>query len=184
MTKKDQAASKPCGTERTRKVSGADDELLRALYAANLPENYAAATLELSRVMLGAMASYERFAKMHGLTYNALLVLMLLYHATPQGGSTQQTISKSLSLPKQTVGSILGGFKKKGYTIEKPSPTDARAKAVSLNDEGMEKAATVFAKLNAAETAATLAVDLDDLQTAVKVMRDYADAFEKGMPQS
>ena len=76
-------------------------EVLQALYGEGLTEDYLMPTLELNRSLLKSMAQYERFAKQHKLNLNSLLVLLVLYYA--KGACSQQLVSKTLWLPKQTV---------------------------------------------------------------------------------
>lgn len=154
-------------------------EVLQALYGESLPDDYLMPTLELNRALLKSMAQYERFAKQHKLNLNSLLVLMVVYYA--KGACSQQLISRTLWLPKQTVGSILAGLKIKGYTQEAVSPTDARAKAISLTDEGIRFCEEVFARLHSLETGALRETDVEDIKAVTRSIDAYAEAFGHGM---
>ena len=146
-------------------------EVLQALYGEGLTEDYLMPTLELNRSLLKSMAQYERFAKQHKLNLNSLLVLLVLYYA--KGTCSQQLVSKTLWLPKQTVGSILAGLKMKGYTQEAVSPVDARAKTISLTD----------ASLHRLESEALQGTDVEDIKAATRSVDAYAEAFGRGLDE-
>ena len=150
-------------------------EVLQALYGEGLTEDYLMPTLELNRSLLKSMAQYERFAKQHKLNLNSLLVLLVLYYA--KGACSQQLVSKTLWLPKQTVGSILAGLKMKGYT------QDARAKTISLTDEGTRFCEQVFASLHRLESEALQGTDVEDIKAATRSVDAYAEAFGRGLDE-
>ncbi|RDB95175.1 hypothetical protein C1867_10085 [Eggerthella lenta] len=156
-------------------------EVLQALYGEGLTEDYLMPTLELNRSLLKSMAQYERFAKQHKLNLNSLLVLLVLYYA--KGTCSQQLVSKTLWLPKQTVGSILAGLKMKGYTQEAVSPVDARAKTISLTDEGARFCEEVFASLHRLESEALQGTDVEDIKAATRSVDAYAEAFGRGLDE-
>ena len=160
------------------------EELQLSLYAAyseSLPEEYHAPAVLLGQSILKSMMLYERFAKQYGLTYNGLLVLLCLRLTD---GASQGGISKLLWLPKQTVGSLLNGFKKKGYVSETPSPRDARSKIVSLTEEGKAFADPLFKRLHELDSMAVTSVSLEDLRAAVDSVDAYASAFEQALDKS
>lgn len=156
-------------------------EVLQALYGEGLTEDYLMPTLELNRSLLKSMAQYERFAKQHKLNLNSLLVLLVLYYA--KGTCSQQLVSKTLWLPKQTVGSILAGLKMKGYTQEAVSPVDARAKTILLTDEGARFCEEVFASLHRLESEALQGTDVEDIKAATRSVDAYAEAFGRGLDE-
>lgn len=152
---------------------------LLAEYGSSLPEEYQAPILMLSQAVLKSMAQYERFASRYGLTYNALMVLMCLCYA--DGGANQSSISKLLCLPKQTVGSVINGFKKKGLVSESPSPRDARAKIIFLTEEGRRFSDPMFERLRAIDAAAIRADSAENLEAAVRSVNRYVEAFEEAL---
>ena len=148
MPKKDSGRKGEAAASRDEFMEG-----LQALYGEGLTEDYLMPTLELNRSLLKSMAQYERFAKQHKLNLNSLLVLLVLYYA--KGACSQQLVSKTLWLPKQTVGSILAGLKMKGYPQEAVSPVDARAKGT----------------------------DVEDIKAATRSVDAYAEAFGRGLDE-
>lgn len=165
---------------RTRDQRSAElQEAFLEEYSKTLPEEYYAPTMVLSQAILRSMAQYERFAKRQGLTYNALLVLLCLHFASD--AVSQHVVSKALWLPKQTVGSVINGFRKKGLIKESPDPRDARAKAISLTKEGQEFADSVFQRLQDLDRQALEAVSKDGLEVAVQSMNAYTEAFERAL---
>lgn len=158
--------------------SASYDGLLRTYYG-DLPESYIASAANLMQVIIRRMACYEQFAKLHGLSTNSLFVLMTLYYA--QEPCTQKVISELMWLPKQTVGSIVTGYKKKGYVQEEVSPADRRAKALSLTEEGRRFCDGIFTDLRRLEAAAIMAIDADGINAAVASMDAYTEAFADGM---
>ena len=161
-------------------LSGLQKSLLEG-YGKTLPQDYYAPTVMLSQAILKSMAHYERFAKQYDLTYNALMVLTCIRYA---GDATSQSaISKLLWLPKQTVGSVLSGFKKKGYISESPSPHDARSKVVALTDEGKAFSDPIFERLQRIDAAAIQAESAENLETAVRSLDKYVAAFEKALSE-
>lgn len=157
------------------------DEILQALYGDNLPAGYQA-TVELTRAMLKATALYDRFAKRHALNVNSLMVLMVLHYS--DGPRNQRFISEALSLPKQTVGSISLKLKEAGYLAENPSAEDARAKNITLTEEGARFCDEVFAELRSLENRAFETVGTAEIDAAAASMRAFADAFDAGLDEA
>lgn len=148
-------------------------------YSKTLPEEYFSATISLSQAVLKMMNQYDHFAKQHDLTYNALMVLLCLRFGGNQ--VSQGIISKFLFLPKQTVGSILNGFKKKNYVLESPSPIDARSKVLVLTKEGKGFADDLFKQLQEIDSQALKAVPKEQFETTINSIDAYNNAFEKAL---
>lgn len=155
---------------------------LLAEYGDSLPKEYQGPILMLGQAVLKSMAQYERFASRYGLTYNALMVLMCLRYA--DGEASQSSISKLLWLPKQTVGSVIDGFKKKGLVSESPSLRDARSKTISLTEEGRRFSDPMFERLKAIDAAAIQAESVENLEAAVRSVNKYVEAFEGALADS
>lgn len=88
---------------------------------------------------------YERLAKLHNLTSTSLFVLYVI-HQYPDK-CTQRFISKQLSLPKQTVNTVLNFFEKSGYITKKVMSTDKRNKTISLTKKGAQYADLILKDL-------------------------------------
>lgn len=91
---------------------------------------------------------YERWAKSKGLTFNALFTLHAIYTFPP---CTQRKICQVMMLPKQTVNTILDGFRKKGYLELEVSQLDKRSKIVSFTPTGKDYATALLQELEEME---------------------------------
>lgn len=151
--------------------------LVRNYYGETLPERYLSPAADLTMAVIKSMGCYERFAKAHDLSLNALLVLMALHYA--EEPCTQKSIGELMWLPKQTVGSIINGFKKKGLVEERVSTLDARAKAISLTEEGARWCEALFEDLRAIEAEALRAADAAGLEAAIASVNAYTEAFQQ-----
>ena len=81
---------------------------------------------------------YYRFAKKYDMSDIALFTLQIIYES---GECIQNDLAEKLSLPKQTICSILDNFEKKGYIKRQINPEDKRNRLISLTKKG-----TIFAK--------------------------------------
>ena len=81
-------------------------------------------------------ATYELYARKHGLTAKELFVLDIIWFAPD--GCMQSDISERLSATKQTVSAIIKKFWKQGYISLTESETDRRNKIVRFTEAGME----------------------------------------------
>ena len=144
--------------------------LVRNYYGETLPERYLSPAADLTMAVIKSMGCYERFAKTHDLSLNALH-----YAEEP---CTQKSIGELMWLPKQTVGSIVSGFKKKGFVEEHVSARDARAKTISLTEEGARRCEALFEDLRAIEAEALGAADTAGLEAAIASVNAYTEAFQ------
>ena len=81
---------------------------------------------------------YYEFAKKYYMSDIALYTLYIIYENKE---CIQNDLAEKLSLPKQTICSILDNFEKKGYIKRKINPEDKRNRLISLTKKG-----TIFAK--------------------------------------
>lgn len=81
---------------------------------------------------------YYRFAKKYDMSDIALFTLQIIYEREK---CIQNDLAEKLSLPKQTICSILDNFEKKGYIKRQINPEDKRNRLISLTKKG-----TIFAK--------------------------------------
>ena len=77
---------------------------------------------------------YHIWAKQYGLTSLSLLVLYIISN---NNNCTQHLITEKLSVPKQTVCSILDNFEKGGYILKNVDERDKRNKIISFTDKGL-----------------------------------------------
>lgn len=85
---------------------------------------------------------YSDWAKKHGISYNALLILYSLWNAKHY--CTQKMICDQWMLPKQTVNTILKDFEKKELVAFGPTPYDQRKRGIRLTDAGIAYAQDVI----------------------------------------
>lgn len=81
---------------------------------------------------------YYKFAKKYDMSDIALFTLQIIYESKE---CIQNDLAEKLSLPKQTICSILDNFEKKGYIKRQINPEDKRNRLISLTKKG-----TIFAK--------------------------------------
>lgn len=87
---------------------------------------------------------YYKYAKKYDMSDMALFTLHIIYNSKE---CIQNTLSEKLSLPKQTVCSILDNFENKGYIERKINPKDKRNRLISLTYKGMEFAKPILKDL-------------------------------------
>lgn len=114
----------------------------------------------------GISAFYEKWAKSHGLTSNALFALYTIHEYPNQ--CTQRLICEKLLFPKQTVNTILETFEKKGYIRKKVADEDKRNKYILLTDEGRQYADEILSHLFHFEEHALLKMDSNERTTMIK----------------
>lgn len=87
---------------------------------------------------------YYKYAKKYGISNMAMFTLHIIYNSKE---CIQNTLSEKLSLPKQTVCSILNNFENKGYVERKINPKDKRNRLISLTKKGIEFAKPIISDL-------------------------------------
>ena len=110
------------------------------------PENDLRRLREYYSLWHDTVILYENWARLHGLTYNSLTVLLAI-----SGGEdspcTQKSIAERHALPKQTVNNILKEFRVQGLLELVPVDTDRRNKEIVLTDRGRVFSAQVLGEL-------------------------------------
>ena len=82
----------------------------------------------------GIEAAYEKIAATHGVTFNILNIITLLYKKrTPM---TQNDLSRDLHLSRQTVTSVVDSLEHRGLVTRSIAESDRRSRVVVLTDEG------------------------------------------------
>lgn len=87
---------------------------------------------------------FYKYAKKYGMSDMALFTLHIIYNSKE---CIQNTLAEKLSLPKQTVCSILNNFENKGYIERKINPKDKRNRLISLTKKGEEFAKPILKDL-------------------------------------
>lgn len=125
------------------------------------------------------MALYEKYAKLQGCSLNTILVMYAIWSASSE--CSQISIAEELSLPKQTVGSVLASLKWKGFVKDSVSVEDRRRRLIELTSEGMCFCREKIEPLIAIEERAITRIDKDDLRTMSLVMNTFSEAFEESL---
>ncbi len=92
--------------------------------------------------------SYEQYAKSLGTNKTGLDLIHTVYD---KGECTQKYISEQLSIPKQTVNSIVAAYCKAGLIKLQEMPEDRRHKLISLTSKGEEYANKIIPHITDAE---------------------------------
>lgn len=87
---------------------------------------------------------FYKYAKKYGMSDMALFTLHIIYNSKE---CIQNTLAEKLSLPKQTVCSILNNFENKGYIERKINPKDKRNRLISLTKKGEDFAKPILKDL-------------------------------------
>ncbi|MCI9535674.1 MAG: MarR family transcriptional regulator [Lachnospiraceae bacterium] len=122
-------------------------------------------------------ATYELYARKHGLTAKELFVLDIIWFAPD--GCMQSDISERLSATKQTVSAIIKKFWKQGYISLTESETDRRNKIVRFTEAGMEYTRKIIPPAANAEIDAMAELDGKDIAELVRITALFSDWMAK-----
>lgn len=122
-------------------------------------------------------ATYELYARKHGLTAKELFVLDIIWFAPD--GCMQSDISERLSATKQTVSAIIKKFWKQGYISLTESETDRRNKIVRFTEAGMEYTRKIILPAANAEIDAMAELDGKDIAELVRITALFSDWMAK-----
>ena len=119
---------------------------------------------------------YSEFAKRYGESYYSLCVLHEIGEH-PEGVSQKQLV-QTLHLPKQTIGSITGGFEKRGLVALARSSTDGRSKLCSLTEAGRTRCTDIMGTLRAIELSCLRRMEEADIIKMLEIDQRYLDLLE------
>ena len=122
-------------------------------------------------------ALYSKWAKNHGMTYDALFVLYTIYHGN--GKCRQKEICQEWSMPKQTVSSILKTFDKKGYLNYRQDMADRRGKTIDLTETGLQNAEPILKELERAELAVIHRIGREKMEDLLEGNRMFCRYFQE-----
>ena len=121
---------------------------------------------------------YNGWARQHGLNYNELFTLHVL-HKT--GGCTPSYIAQFLSIPKQTVNSLLGRLEKRGVIERLPLEEDKRSCLVRLTEEGGCWADEMLTELKKIEYRVFSSFTREELEAMIDVNSRLTERFSQEM---
>lgn len=119
-------------------------------------------------------AMYARWARARGLSLNALMLLCAL---VDEGPLTQRSASVALSMPKQTVNTILREFERRRLISLVPDEADRRNKRVELTAAGHEYADGLTGELHALELDIMERIGAGRMREMVDCMELYNSVF-------
>ncbi|MBW5395959.1 MarR family transcriptional regulator, partial [Brachyspira hampsonii] len=105
------------------------------------------------------------WAKQYGITDLSLFTLFIIYNSKE---CVQNSITEKLSVPKQTVCSILDNFEKKGYIKKKVNPKDKRNRLISLTKKGITFAEPILKELEKLDIAMLKCLTEDEIKNYVE----------------
>lgn len=120
---------------------------------------------------------YSEFAKRYGESYYSLSVLAIL--GGHPDGISQKQLCQELFLPKQTVGSIVSGFEKKGFATHRPDDADKRSKLHVLTRAGQRRHDEVIGALRAIELRCVEQVGTEDMARMHDISTRYLTLFKQ-----
>ena len=121
---------------------------------------------------------YNGWARQHGLNYNELFTLYVL-HKT--GGCTPSYIAQFLSIPKQTVNSLLGRLEKSGMIERLPLEEDKRSCLIRLTEAGSERAGSILRELQDIEYRVFSSFTEEELNMMIDINSRLTDRFVQEM---
>lgn len=121
---------------------------------------------------------YNGWARQHGLNYNELFTLYVL-HKT--GGCTPSYIAQFLSIPKQTVNSLLGRLEKRGMIERLPLEEDKRSCLIHLTEEGDGWADGILHRLEEIEYRVFSSFTEEELLNMIDINIRLTDKFVREM---
>lgn len=108
----------------------------------------------------------------------------LLYLRLFRNNAEPSVIADSISVPRQTMTSILDGMEKKGWVTRQPHPSDRRKKCVQLSKSGGELADRILNRIRSHESRAMLALTSKELSDMLHYMGKFSEAMEREVVES
>lgn len=122
-------------------------------------------------------ATYELYARKHGLTARELIVLDIIWFA-PEG-CHQSYICERLSATKQTISAIVKKFLKLGYFSLSESPTDRRNQIIHLTSEGKRYVKKIIPPAAKAENQAMAELSDDDIAELIRLTELFSESMKR-----
>lgn len=130
----------------------------------------------INRAIVQFRGNYSRWAAVHGISYNELLVL---YTLREQGYCTQKQICDRYLLPRQTINHVIGVLHAGGLLTRRPGP--GREKAYVLTDAGLAYARPLWDSLEVGEATALRRLGSDKLRTLAALLQEYDRALQESL---
>lgn len=121
---------------------------------------------------------YNDWARKKGLNYNELFTLHVL---NKTGGCTPSQIAQFLSIPKQTVNSLLGRLEKSDMIERLPLEEDKRSCLIRLTEAGSEWAGSILRELQDIEYRVFSSFTEEELNMMIDINSRLTDRFVQEM---
>lgn len=127
---------------------------------------------------IGMDAIYDKWAKNHNITVNALFTLQIIFEM-PE--CTQKTLCNTLFMPKQTISATLSSLIKSGYVQKKTSPDDQRSNIILLTESGKSYANYILTELNQFELSALNKMTLQERSAMIAHNQLFLTYLSQGL---
>lgn len=125
--------------------------------------------------------AYGTFAKKIGVDTSELYVVDALWDE-PEGLS-QRSICEACDMGKQTISAICKRLAARDVVVANASQADKRERIMALTDEGREQWRLPIERMRELEMKAAAAISPEEAVLFVKVIKQYAKAFQEGVQQ-
>ena len=135
---------------------------------------------EYNKAWQGSNAIYENWAKKKGFSYTAFLIITSL---SDEERCTQNSISTTWQIPKQSINSILSVFVKEGLVKFEVDNNDRRAKIIKLTEKGKERFLPIIEELHSLELKAASTFGKEKLTMLLEYTKELNIEIEKEMKE-
>ncbi|PCG20088.1 MarR family transcriptional regulator [Brachyspira sp. G79] len=118
---------------------------------------------------------YYLWAKQYGITDSTLFTLLIIYNSKE---CSQTSITEKLSLPKQTICSILDNLEKKGYIKKKINAEDKRNKIITLTKKGITFAEPILKDLEKMDIKMLKCLSAEEIKTYIEPQKKLIEFME------
>lgn len=125
----------------------------------------------MNRQLRELAALYHQAASRHQITNNEFWVWYSLM--LQDGEHTQQSISETWSLSKQTINSVIKNMMRRHYVYLEVIPGTHNKKAIKLTEQGQEFGRNIILPIYQAEQQATARLTEEEQTMCTKVMDKY-----------
>lgn len=122
---------------------------------------------------------YSKYANRYHLTRATMTALDEIYHH--ENGCSQKEICQVLSMPKQTVSSLMSNLEKKELVYKKQSITDKRLYLYYLTPSGHDLCKELITELDQIEITAFNQLSEKDREDYTRINERLTQLFEEGM---
>lgn len=108
----------------------------------------------------------------------------LLYLRLFKNNAEPSVIADSISVPRQTMTSILDSMEEEGWVTRHPHPSDRRKKCVKLSRSGKRLADRILSRVRNYESRAMLALTPKELADMIFYMGKFSESMEREVAEN